>query len=213
MNLALISQPTTPNALRAIGALLSAVAKEKPNVGYIASQPDPNLEYFTQTQRLYQSLNAQMSVYLELESGFNHEALNALLNCDVIHLSGGDTQRFLRSVKQRELNTVLKSFVKDGGAIVGVSAGAMLLTPSIASAALCGDVITDEEAALSAISLVNFQFVPHVTDEQLNQIHFKQQLSELKSPCYLCSDNDAVLQMGKELLLYGTPTLYKNPAK
>ncbi|MEZ9822008.1 Type 1 glutamine amidotransferase-like domain-containing protein [Shewanella sp. 10N.286.45.A1] len=213
MNLALISQPTTPNAMRAISALLSAVAKEKPNVGYIASQPDPNREYFTQTQRLYQSLNAQMSVYLELESGFNHEALNALLNCDVIHLSGGDTQRFLRSVKQRELNTVLKSFVKDGGAIVGVSAGAMLLTPSIASATLCGDVITDEEAALSAISLVNFQFVPHVTDEQLNQIHFKQQLSELKSPCYLCSDNDAVLQMGKELLLYGTPTLYKNPAK
>lgn len=213
MNLALISQPTTPNAMRAISALLTAVAKEKPNVGYIASQPDPNREYFTQTQRLYQSLNAQMSVYLELESGFNHEALNALLNCDVIHLSGGDTQRFLRSVKQRELNAVLKSFVKDGGAIVGVSAGAMLLTPSIASAALCGDVITDEEAALSAITLVNFQFVPHVTDKQLNQIHFKQQLSELKSPCYLCSDNDAVLQMGKELLLYGTPTLYKNPAK
>mgnify|MGYP000607379485 CR=1 FL=1 len=110
-------------------------------------------------------------------------------------------------------NFYQKSFVKDGGAIVGVSAGAMLLTPSIASAALCGDVITDEEAALSAISLVNFQFVPHVTDEQLNQIHFKQQLSELKSPCYLCSDNDAVLQMDKELLLYGTPTLYKNPAK
>ncbi len=213
MNLAFISHPTTPNALRAISALLTAVAKEKPNVGYIASQPDPDREFFTQTQRLYQSLKAQMSVYLELESGFSHEALNALLRCDVIHLSGGDTLRFLQAVKQRKLIAVLQAFVENGGAIVGVSAGAMLLTPSIASAALCGDEVSEEESALSAVNLVDFQFVPHVTEEQSNQLHFKQQLSELKSPCYLCSDNDAVLQMGKELLLYGTPTLYKNPAK
>lgn len=213
MNLAFISQPTTPNAMRAISALLTAVTKEKPNVGYIASQPDPNRDYFAQTQLLYQSLNAQMSVYLELESGFSHEALNTLLSCDVIHLSGGDTQRFLQAVKQRKLIALLQAFVENGGAIVGVSAGAMLLTPSIASATLCGDEITDEESTLSAVNLVDFLFVPHVTQQQLNQIHFKQQLSELTSPCYLCSDNDAVLQMGKELLLYGTPTLYKNPAK
>lgn len=213
MNLAFISQPTTPNAQRAISALLSAVGKQMPNVGYIASSPDPEREYFAQAQQIYQTLNAKMSVYLELEADFSPQALDALLACDVIHLSGGDTQRFLRAIKQRKLMTLLTTFVEDGGAIVAVSAGAMILTPSIASAALCGDEITDENSALSAMNLVNFQFVPHVTQEQLSQSHFKQQLNQLTTACYLCSDNDALLQIDEELLLYGTPQLCEKQPK
>lgn len=213
MILALLSQPSSPNALIVISRVLSEVAATKPKVGYIASAPDPKREYFSQTQQLYRKLNVQMSVYLELESEFTQTALNALLDCDVIHLSGGDTQRFLQAVKQRKLIAVFQAFVENGGAIVGVSAGAMLLTPSIASAALCGDKVTDQQSALSALNLVDFQFVPHVTQDQLIDSEFQQQLNLLKSRTYLCADNDALLQVGKNLLVYGAPSLIENPPR
>ena len=210
MIFAFISQPTTPNAQQAMSALLKAVPAAVPKVGYIASAPDPTREYFSQTQQLYRSLNAELESYLELGSDYCHEALQTLLSCDVIHLSGGDTQRFLQAVKRRNLINVLRSYVKNGGAIVGVSAGAMMLTPSIASAALCGDSLEPQSTAQQALNLIDFQFVPHFSSAQLTEPKFQQQLQTLAGPIYLCTDNDALVKVDEELFVYGNPLLIKN---
>ncbi|WP_257985413.1 Type 1 glutamine amidotransferase-like domain-containing protein [Shewanella sp. GutCb] len=209
INLALISQPTAANAQLAISKLLSILKTTTPKIGYIASAPDPQREYFRQTQQIYSALNAEMDVYLELESEFSQQALDALLTCDLIHLSGGDTQRFLLAIKQRQLIAPLTKFAMNGGAIVGVSAGAMLLTPSIDSAVLCGDHITASPEALSALNLVPFQFVPHFETTQLSDDSFNQQLNSLNQSVYLCGDNDALLLTGNKLTLYGSPQLVK----
>ncbi|MFT5790034.1 MAG: dipeptidase E, partial [Shewanella sp.] len=50
INLALISQPTAANAQLAISKLLSILKTTTPKIGYIASSPDPQREYFRQTQ-------------------------------------------------------------------------------------------------------------------------------------------------------------------
>jgi len=209
MKLALISQPTTTNALAAIQSLLDATTASRQsrpvNIGYVASAPDPEREYFKQTQQLYLSLGANMDTYLELETGFSQAAFTALLQCDVIHLSGGDTQRFLRAMKQRNMIDTIKHFADNGGAIVGVSAGAMLLTPSISSAALCGDSITDAACALHALHLVDFQFVPHATLAQTRQRAFQQQLQQLKGPTYVCADDDALVIIDQQLTRFGQP--------
>ncbi|MCL1050752.1 peptidase E [Shewanella abyssi] len=210
MLLALISQPTSPNAHLAISELLSTFTSTTPKIGYIASMPDPQREYYQQSQQLYAELNAEMTVYLELESEFSQQALDTLLTCDVIHLSGGDTQRFLQAIKQRQLIEPLKEFAVNGGAIVGVSAGAMLLTPSIASAVLCGDQIKGPHAALTALNLVPFHIVPHFEIAQLNHANFNQQLRSLKSAAYLCGDDDALLLAGDKLVIFGQPRLVKN---
>lgn len=210
MLLALISQPTSPNARLAISELLSRLTAATPKIGYIASMPDPQREYYQQSQQLYAELNAEMTVYLELESEFNQQALDTLLTCDVIHLSGGDTQRFLNAIKQRQLIEPVKEFAANGGAMVGVSAGAMLLTPSIASAILCGDKIEGSHAALTALNLVPFHIAPHFEIAQLNDANFNQQLKTLKSAAYLCSDDDALLLTADKLVIFGEPRLIKN---
>lgn len=133
MLLTFISQPMAPNALLAISQLLLSLTTNKPKIGYIASAPDPQRKYYQQTQQLYSELNADMTVYLELELAFDQQTLESLFACDVIHLSGGDTQRFLQAIKQRRLIESLVAFALNGGAIVGVSAGAMLLTPQSAA--------------------------------------------------------------------------------
>ncbi|MDR8524253.1 Type 1 glutamine amidotransferase-like domain-containing protein [Shewanella fidelis] len=205
MKLALLSNPCSHNAQTAISQLLSSF-KQQPNsqlnVGYIASEPDPQRQYYSQTQMMYQAHNAQLSVYLELESGFCETSLNALLKCDAIHLSGGDTFRFLKALKQHKLLPVLRQYCVNGGGLIGVSAGAMIITPSIASAPLCGDSNDCQLDDLTGLNLVDFMFVPHATDKQLKQVEQPKQ-AKFAHPICFCPDDSALLSLSDQLKVFG----------
>ena len=195
--LLLLSQHDSVNGRKAISATLG---KQPITVGYIASQPDPDRRFYKQTQALYQSIGYDMSVYLELESGFDNASLNQLLTLDAIHLSGGDTFRFLSSIKHRNLEPLLISYFQKGGILIGVSAGAMIMTPSINTATLCGDTCNDVDADWSGLSLVDFTVIPHVEDKFTL---FEQ--GAVPRNCYLLSDEDALLFYGNELYEFGQP--------
>ncbi|MCK8046036.1 Type 1 glutamine amidotransferase-like domain-containing protein [Shewanella sp. 1CM18E] len=187
MNIALLSNPSSDNAQTAIALLLDSVKQQagtKLNIGYIASEPDPQRQYYSQTQAMYQAHNAELNVYLELESDFCESSLKSLLSCDVIHLSGGDTFRFLKALKQQKLLPVLRQYSVDGGAIIGVSAGAMIITPSIASAPLCGDNNDCQLDDLTALNIVDFMFVPHATDKQLKDAQQPHQTKHQHTICF-----------------------------
>ena len=217
MKLALLSDPNTANARVAINTLLSTLTEANSSnklqaitpikVGYIASQPDPQREYFEQTKALYQTCGAELSVYLELEAGFSQHTLEQLLSCDAIHLSGGDTFRFLKALKSRQLLPVLRQYAINGGALIGVSAGAMIMTPSIASAPLCGDINDCELEDLSALNLVEFLFAPHIelltSQEQSLSESFQQLLAQFNQQICLCPDDAALLSINNELKQLG----------
>ncbi|GIU35832.1 Type 1 glutamine amidotransferase-like domain-containing protein [Shewanella schlegeliana] len=197
MKLALLSDPSTKNGQMALNVLLQSLVKVDKHsplrVGYIASQPDPHREFFQQAQQMYQVLGAELSVYLELEAGFSQSALDHLLSCDAIHLSGGDTYRFLKGLKHRKLLPVLRQYAINGGGLVGVSAGAMIMTPSIASASLCGDINHCELDDLIALNLVDFMFSPHINQALLQSERFQQQLAPFKQQVCLCPDDASLL--------------------
>ncbi|MCL1139766.1 Type 1 glutamine amidotransferase-like domain-containing protein [Shewanella pneumatophori] len=212
MNIALLSNPNTDNAQTAIALLLESVKQQagtKLNIGYIASEPDPQRQYYLQTQAMYQAHNAELNVYLELESGFCENSLKSLLNCDVIHLSGGDTFRFLKALKQQSLLPVLRQYSVNGGAIVGVSADAMIITPSIASAPLCGDNNDCQLEDLTALNLVDFMFVPHATDKQLKEARLPQQAKFEHTICF-CPDDAALVSLSGQLQVVGQPEWQKS---
>lgn len=212
MKLAFLSDPNSENAHKAIKSILNEIITTDAEnnggtikIGYIASQPDPTREYYQQTQLLYKRLGADLSVYLELESGFLQSSLMALLECDAIHLSGGDTFRFLAALKQKGLLTLLRQFVVNGGAVIGVSAGAMIMTPNISSAVLCGDSNHCDLTDLTALNLVDFLFAPHISAQLLQQGDFKQQVSSFSQQLCLCADNEALAVIDNRVLSYGQP--------
>lgn len=203
MRLALLSDPNTENGQIAIDTLLqSLVSKEQHTpltIGYIASQPDPQREFFQQTQQIYQTLGAKLEVYLELETGFSQNALDKLLCCDAIHLSGGDTYRFLKALKERKLLPVLRQYAINGGGLIGVSAGAMIITPSIASAGLCGDTNHCGLEDLSALNLVDFMYTPHIVPAQLDNEQFRHQLARFNQQLCLCPDDASLVSITGKL--------------
>ena len=207
MKLALVSDPNTGNGIAGIKYVLDAQGTGSKRIGYIASQPDPARGYYLASQTMYSTLGDKLDCFLDLEEGFNDACLKQLLACDAIHLSGGDTYRFLKWLKFRELLPVLHQYVTDGGALIGVSAGAMIMTPSIDTAILCGDTNQVGLKDLSGLSLVPFHFVPHVslTEKTSALASELAALSAELSQVYFCGDNTSLVIIDGELVEFGQP--------
>ncbi|MEC4724342.1 peptidase E [Shewanella sp. D64] len=216
MKLALLSDPSSTNGINAIKQVLAALQKRAVKVGYIASEPEPDRHYFRQTQVLYKNLGARLEHYLELETGFDETAFVEQLCCDVIHLAGGDTFRFLKGLQHRGLIPRLRENVMAGGALIGVSAGAMIMTPSIESAPLCGDSNGVGLDNLSALGVTPFHFMPHLSADINTPVDFISTLTErniefddtLLEQLYLCQDNAAVTLIDGVIDELGGPLLW-----
>lgn len=212
MKIALISDPNTQNGLSAIKCVLDSLGATQKNIGYIASQPDPQRVYFKQTQCIYHELGDKLTCYLELESDFAVEDVEVLFNCDAIHLSGGDTFRFLKWLKHRGLMPLLKQYVAGGGALIGVSAGAMIMTPSVATAYLCGDKNSVNLQELSGLSLVPFYFTPHAKRDNQVSLGLSKEIKRYglnEAEIYFCDDDSSLAIVAGECFEFGQPLLYE----
>jgi len=173
------------------------------SVAYIASSPDPHRKFFKQTVRFYESIGVNKVEYLDLESNYNEGHVTSKLSASLIHLSGGDTYRFLYWLKHRGLDIVLRELAQAGKPIIGVSAGAIIMTSSIESACLCGDINNIGLSDTSGLGLVPFLFVPH------SEKSIKEQNDAIKlAPSHnivLCADTDALLINESQLIEHGQP--------
>ncbi len=94
---------------------------------------------FERKRAYCESVGVDICVYLGQDTPSLGGAPSSLTNCDEVHLSGGNTFAFLRWVQARGVLPVLQSYAREGGAPIGVGAGAILMTPSISIACLRGD--------------------------------------------------------------------------
>jgi len=216
MQLALLSDPSSANGIKAIQQILAAQKKGFCKIGYIASEPEPDRDYFRQTQALYHKLGAQLDDFLELEAGFDEKVFVELLSCDVIHLAGGDTFRFLNGLTQRGCLPRLREYASQGGGVIGVSAGAMIMTPSIESAMLCGDRNDVGLKSLFSLSLTEFHFMPHLPSGFNTPVDFITALRKKGTKfddrsferLYLCQDNAALTLIDGDINELGAPLLW-----
>jgi len=148
-----VSERVDEGLLRLIG-LGSAM------VAYIPSCTDENRDYFNQKVKYYSRLGIRNLFYFDLDKEYDEDQISKLLSCDVIHLSGGNTFRFLYNLQRRNFSVLLRKYVHDGGILVGISAGAILMSHTIKAASI---VDTNEVAIndLTGIGLVGFDFFPH----------------------------------------------------
>lgn len=207
MNLALVSENLTEQGKQAIAYLISQIETkgEVLCVAYFASEPDPERFFFEQIKTFYASIGVNLVHYIEIEDNYDEEFVKVSLSSSLIHLSGGDTYRFLYWLKKRGLDLVLRNRALGGLPIVGISAGAMILTPSIDSAPLCGDVNAVDLKDTSALGLVPFLFAPHAEKSAQETAEASAIVNGKGQKLALCSDNDALVITGTEMIEFGTP--------
>ena len=143
---------------------IDLIGKTQPTIGYISSSPDPSRQYYEQTKQYYARMGANFTPYLDLESGFDRGHIDRVFQADAIHLSGGNTYRFYYWIIQRRLKQRLLDYARSGRVIIGVGAGAIIMTPDISYAEFCGDCNDVDLQELKGLGLVDFCFVPHAED-------------------------------------------------
>lgn len=125
---------------------------------------------------------------------------------DIVILSGGNTFYFMYHARD-VLDDIFDRHVSDDALVIGLSAGAILMTPSVATAGLShGDENMIGLEDMSGLDLVNFQIVVHFDEsDQLSQE--VSDYSEYQDcPVYalpedggLVIDNDRMIVLGEVL--------------
>jgi dipeptidase E len=162
-------------------------------IGYVPSAPDPSRKFYTERQAYYVRRGFTLDVVYDLDQEHDIAETDALLACDAIHLSGGNTAGFLGRLKRTGMLERLRNWALNGGLLIGTSAGAILMTPTIAVNALFRGGKPEDVEDGEALDLVPFEFFPHL---QAKQSYLPDLLaySTLNSrPIIACPDGDGVV--------------------
>lgn len=165
-----------------------------PTIAYIPSCSDsPGYPWYAKKKAWYEQFGVKDLFYFDLDLEFDSNKITKLLSHDVIHLSGGNTFYFLNSIKKRNFIPILEKYISNGGVIVGVSAGAIVMSKDIAIANF-GDQNEIGLQDLSALNFCNFDFHPHFDKNNLELIDkLKNYSITNQSIIYACQDGDGII--------------------
>lgn len=183
--------------------LLALIDKPNPTIGYIPSSTDPERTWHKKQQAYYKSLSADLAIYFELETEYQPDKTKDLFACDAIHLSGGSTYNFLYWLRKRGFISLLHDYVANGGLLIGVSAGAILMTPEISTTHLCGEQPSHNLNDLSALNFVDFAFLPHINQIESPEAKLIEYSVTQKRKIFGCNDGDGIIVDGDNIQCIG----------
>jgi len=112
---------------------------------------------------------------------------------DVIYFCGGNTFFILHKVRENGFDKVIERFVNEGKLYIGVSAGSIIMSPSIATSSDENDIGIKD---LTGLKLVDVLIAPHYNENKKSIIEdYRKKLSYEIVPL---TDNQAlVVRNGK----------------
>lgn len=136
------------------------------------------------------------------------EDISRLSDFDIIYFIGGNPFYLLHYLRIHRLKAVLSKHVKRGRAIIGNSAGSMVLTPSIGIASLfTPEMNLHELEDFTGMQLTNIEIVPHIGRFEEGFKQFKTRVEDYTHrasfPVIQLSDGEAIFIRDREMLHLG----------
>lgn len=170
-------------------------------IGYIPSGPEPDRHFYIGRRDYYARLGLDLALFHDpLVDAVDREAL---FSCDAIHLSGGHTGGFLRRLRKAGLIGPLRDWARAGGVLLGTSAGALLMTPTIATDALFSGGRPEDVDDGAALDLVPFEFFPHLDADADYLPALLRYSRTTPRPIFACRDGDGVVVNGARIACIG----------
>jgi len=214
VNLALYSDQIIGDDGRMDSALLDMLERRGRgrHFGYVPSGPDPDLHFFRGSEAYYDRYGIDLAVYFDLDEPAVDVRLDDLLGCDAIHLSGGHTGSFLRRLRTSGALKRLFDWVSDGGVLIGVSAGSILMAPTIAVDGLFSGCRPEDVTDGAALDLVSFEFFPHLNDSAAFLPELVRYSLSTPRPIVACRDGEGVIVEQGIPTFVGEPLLIRDGA-
>ncbi|WJH39018.1 Type 1 glutamine amidotransferase-like domain-containing protein [Aliirhizobium terrae] len=204
VNLALYSDQIIPEN-SAIDARLIALMQSLglgTRLGYVPSDPEPSRRFFTERKDYYRRIGLDLSLFHDPD---DTTGMDALLACDAIHLSGGHTGGFLARLRRVGMVEPLREWTARGGVLIGTSAGAILMTPTIAVDALFSDSRPEDIRDGEALNLLPFEFFPHLNGKPNFLPDLVRYSKATPRPIIACNDGDGLIVSAGQVELIGNP--------
>ncbi|MGR9247389.1 Type 1 glutamine amidotransferase-like domain-containing protein [Rhizobium leguminosarum] len=176
-------------------------------IGYIASGPEPQREFFNEKRRYYLSYGLSLDLFFDLDVLSGDEEIGRLFSCSAIHLTGGHTGDFLRRLRQSGMLEKLRAWARADGIVVGTSAGAILMTPTIAADALFSGGSPDAVGDGAALGLVPFEFFPHLNDDPGYLSALLRYSETTATPIFACRDGEGLILGNGLVEIFGAPLM------
>lgn len=189
--------------------LMHMVNSKNPSVGLIEHTTDKENKYYKKNLEFYNKLGIYNILRFDLDEGYNSKLEGDLFKCDIIHLPGGNTYYFLHMLKKRNLIQKLKDYSSNGGIIVGVSAGALIVSSTIGSAQF-GDENEIGLTGLSALNLINFEIMPHWNIWGCYLPDLKEYSKRNNITIYTVEDGQGIVIEDDSIKFYGDVGIIKN---
>ena len=187
-------------------ALIRLTAKANPKVTFIPAShhvPDFEYHYFCET---FSPLGVKDITVFHPDLPYSPQQARTATHVDMIYLGGGNTFHLLKSLRAHHFDKLLKQFVQRGGVLAGLSAGAIVMTPTIATASYPSFDRDDNKVGLrnmEAMNLVPFEIFPHYTPEPEYTKELKKQSKKISWPIYGVADGAGIVVLHDRITFYG----------
>ncbi len=185
---------------------IELLGKKNPVVTFIPSSSYLSEQEFKYFVKHYSKFKISRFIHFPIDVPFDRILFQEVIRSDAIHLGGGNTFYFLNSLRKAKLLPQLRAFVKKGGVLTGLSAGAIMMTENIDMAAypeFDRDENTVNISNLSALKLVDFLFFPHFKNSTRYDVVFKKYSKLHQKIIYACPDGAGIVVNGEELRFVG----------
>lgn len=190
--------------------------KSNPTITFI-----PSSSYFIETEfvefaKQFQKHRVNRLINFPVDVEFSDVLKEEVLKSDIIYLGGGNTYYFLKHLRKSKMLEELRSFVANGGILAGLSAGAIIMTPSIGMAGIPDfdrDDNDDNLKNLKSLGLVNFEFFPHYKNSKRYDLALKEYSYTKQKKVYASSDGCGIILDKEDIKFIGKTFLFDNGNK
>jgi len=196
-------------------SLIIEIAKRDNRIAYISSNKQPShRKWFHNTAREYQAMNKDISMeYFDLSEDFSDQDLRKVLDFDIVHLSGGNTFEFIASIRKRDFSNIIQEFLKKNGLIIGISAGGIILTPTISIASINGDENSTGVTDMTGLGMVDFEFFPHFENTKTQRDDILDYSKKTQRKIYACSNESGLFIQNGEIVTFGKVEIFDNKSE
>ena len=166
-----------------------------------ASKGEKDTSYVVEDTKTMEGLGFQVES-IDIEGSSEDELRKLFERFDIIYVQGGNTFYLLKAVRESGFDKVVKEFIEQGKIYIGVSAGSILMGPTIETANWGGADRNEAQIKdLNGLNFVPFLISPHYTkgDEEL----LKREISKWHYPVRFLTDAQAFLIQDDTITLVG----------
>ena len=147
--------------------------KESPNFLFIGLASSYSDSYYDTIKKIYKKLGCT-TIYLKKNNLIHNPKLveEKIKNADIIYIGGGDTIKLLEAIKSYNLENQLREAYEKGCTMVGISAGAIILSKEGFSDSRILRGESKKHEFIKGLELVKISISPHhhTNEEKTNEL-------------------------------------------